>query len=61
MHIGWHLHHLFHPIHIGSHRIDSPDHYNRTDSTRENTEKSKSRITAIKEGSFCIAGGIHRK
>ena len=58
--IGRHLHHLFHSIHISSHSVNSPDHYDRTDSTREDTEQSKGRIATIEERYFCITGRIHK-
>lgn len=60
MYIGRHLHHLLHSIHISPHCIYSPDHYDCTDSTREDTEEGKGRITTIEEGYFCITGRIHK-
>ena len=58
--ISRHLHHLFHSIHISSHCIYSPDHYDCTDNTREDAEEGKGRITTIEERYFCITGRIHK-
>ncbi len=52
-------HHLFHPSHISSHRIDSPDHDDCAECTWDDTEYCDRWIASIQERRLSIAGSVH--